>query len=537
MRRMKLSTRLAWLACLALGGCGDDDVPATGDAGMHDAAVEPAPEVVTSLGTVRGRRGDGFQAFLGVPYAEPPVGERRWIAPEPHPGWDGVLEARAQPEACPQDVPFPQGEEDCLFLNVHTPDPRPSGAPVMVWIHGGGFTFGEGMQIDGGTAGDVLAARHGLVVVSMNYRLGPLGFMGHPALGSSGNEGLLDQRLALAWVRDHVAAFGGDPAQVTIVGESAGGLSVCLHLVSLESHGLFARAISQSGLCDSRLPTRADADETAARVIAAVGCEGAADVRACMMGKTADELVEASGLGIDPVDALAATDRGLWPSIDGTVIPASFRDRVLSGDAADVPAVVGWNRDEGTLFVGVAEQAGAVIDDAVYRDVVALLAAEEGLEPAIVEAAYPLSGYDDPGAALSAALGHHRLACPSRRAAHLLAEAGRAVRVYRFDYPDAGFQLSLDRPLGAFHSAEIQFVFGHPAMLGAPRFTGDDVPLHEAISAYWARFVATADPNGDGAPAWPAYDVTADEHLVLDRTIGASSDADAEACSLWEPTP
>ncbi len=224
-------------------------------------------------GAVRGVVGRDHRLFGGSPYAAPPGGALRWQPPRPARTWDGVRDATAFGPRCLQDLDGGvelgrQTDEDCLNLHVWTPavdsDPPPP-RPVMVWIHGGAFIFGEGLQTDGGTRGDLLAANHGVVVVSMNYRLGPFGFLAHPSLaetpdGPSGNYAMRDQQLALEWVRDHIASFGGNPDDVTLFGESAGGISVCLHLAMPSSAGLFHKAISQSGLCDSGISTRAEAE-------------------------------------------------------------------------------------------------------------------------------------------------------------------------------------------------------------------------------------------------------------------------------------
>lgn len=519
------------------------DGSAENDAGPSDAAPDaaplPPPEVMTTHGPVVGQRESGSLAFLGIPYAAPPVGPLRFAMPVPPEPWTEPRPSR-RPPRCVQDalgLSLPS-QEDCLYLNVHAPDPLPDGAPVLVWIHGGGFVFGEGVQTDGGTAGDVLASRFGVVVVSMNYRLGPYGFLAHPALagasGASGNWGFADQQLALRWVRDNIASFGGDPDNVTIFGESAGGLSVCLHLIAEGSAGLFARAISQSGLCDTALGTLAEAEAVGAAFAARLGCDGASDVAACLRAPSADAIREADDASSGVFTELGR-ERAWWPIVDGALIGGSFRERVRAGAFARVPTIVGWNGDEGTLFVMLAEQAGTSVDASSYADAIALLAAAFGVAAEDVLAQYPLERYPDAGAALAAALGDAGFACPSRRAARLLAEAGADVRVYHFTYRDAAFQLPPTRELGAFHSAEIQYVFGHPAALGRARFTGDDAALHDAMAGYWTRFAASGDPNGGDAPAWPAYDPEGDAHLVLDRTIAASRGAGADACALWEP--
>ena len=511
----------------------DADAPSSdagADASADDAGPPPAaPTADTALGPLEGLRGPAYQAFLGIPYAKPPVGALRWAPPEPPDAWTEPRTAIGRPPRCVQralglDL---ASQEDCLYLNVHTPDPRPEGAPVMVWLHGGAFLFGEGLQTDEGTAGDLLAATHGVVVVSLNYRLGPYGFLAHPALtaerGASGNYGLMDQRLALEWVRDNIAAFGGDPDDVTIFGESAGGLSVCAHLISPESEGLFHRAISQSGLCDSALDGLSDAEAAGERFADALSCADAE----CLRAASVDEITTADGAGSDPFGEVGA-ERAWWPIVDGAVLEGDFRTEIERGAFANVPTIVGWNADEGTLFVMLAEQAGQVADEAAYDEVVRAIAARAGVAADDVFAQYPLSDYPDPGAASAAVIGHATLACPSRRAALLLEAAGVETRVYQFTYPDAGFQLPTERELGAFHSAEIQYVFGHPSTIGRRSFTGDDRALYEAMSLRWTDFA-----RGAPSPDWPRFG--ADEtHLRLDREIATGSAADAEMCALWD---
>jgi para-nitrobenzyl esterase len=378
-----------------------------------------------------------------------------------------------------------------------------------------------------------------VVVVSMNYRLGPFGFLAHSALGAeegnaSGNFGIADQQAALRWVQENIEAFGGDPGNVTIFGESAGGLSVCVHLVAPGSEGLFARAISQSGLCDTPAPTTTVAENIGAMFAERLGCGGAADAAACLREASVEAIQEADVAGAEIFQSLGR-ERAWWPSI-GTIMPGGFRERVESGQFQRVPTIVGWNRDEGTLFVMLAEQAAdTTATEATYDEAMTSLATAFGASEPLVRAQYPLASYPDPGAAIAAALGHASLACPSRRAARLLAQAGADVRIYRFAYPDAAFLLPGDRDLGAFHSAEIQFVFGHPAQIGRMMFRGDEIPLHDAMRGYWTSFARNGDPDGEGRPAWPAYSNATDTYLGLDRTIAAGTGPDAEPCALWDP--
>lgn len=514
---------------------------ATPDAGERPDARRPPPEgptVETADGPVVGVEGDGFRAFLGIPYAAPPVGDLRYRAPAPHDPWSEPWDATSPGSACPQNLTAALriGSEDCLVLNVHTPDPMPEGAPVLVWIHGGAFTLGEGLQTDGGTAGDVIAREEGIVVVSMNYRLGQLGFLAHPALGAeqpeggNGNYGFLDQVAALRWVQENIAAFGGDPNRVTISGESAGGMSICGHLVSPESEGLFAQAIMESGPCERAAVTLEYAQSQGERFAQAVGCTGG-DVPACL--RETPLSVIRSTLGSPTAIVLGMSeDTGQYRLVpDGVVIPGLPQAEIEAGRFHHVPVLDGWNRDEGTLFVALGELAGEPpVDEARFRELVTRAVGAEQAEA--VFAQYPIASYPDARYALADVLGHGVLSCPARRTALALAAAGVPTFTYFFTYPDAEFQLPIggDLDLGAFHSGEIQFVFGHRS--GGAAFNAEESALHDAIRSRWAEFVRTGDPGG--TPAWPAFEAESDQHLVLDRVIEPGTGANADVCALWD---
>lgn len=542
--------RTALCVCLILSfGCGDDDPPAldagpdtdlpdVSDAGPDAADAEDASEpepplVMTTGGPVIGERELDNLQFLTIPYAAPPLGELRFAPPEPPDPWTEPRMFTRQPPRCAQAALGASiaSTEDCLFVNVHTPDPLPENAPVIFWIHGGAFIFGEGVQTDRGTEGDLLAREHGVVVVSVNYRLGAFGFLAHED-GLSGNYGLMDQQMALEWTRDNIAAFGGDPNNVTIVGESAGGISVCAHMVSPRSRGLFARAISESGLCGSPLPTQEEMQGLGESLAVRMECSEEEDVIACLRGKSQDELLAAESFDIESL-----FDPGgiWWINVDGETVPGDFVEQVGAGEAADVPVVMGWNADEGTLFILLAEMAGATFEADDYEGAMPMLAASFGVEEAALRAQYPLDAYDDAGAALADIIGDARLACPSRRAAQALAAREQDVFVYHFTYPDAAFQLSSERELGAFHSAEIQFVFGHPAELGRRSFRGPEVGIGDAMSAYWTAFATDADPADAGGVRWPAFEPDAsDEHLIIDADVRIGTGADRDVCELFE---
>lgn len=525
-------------------GCGDDDgtpIDASTDAfdaGASDSAgpdatdaALPDPEIETADGPVIGERGAGYVEFLGIPFAAPPVGDLRWRSPQPHPGWTEPV-VSDQPERCRQEALGLGlgGDEDCLYLNVHAPDPIAEDAPVMVWIHGGGFVFGEGVQLDNGTRGDMLAQR-GVVVVSMNYRLGAYGFFAHPALtaeeGSSGNFGFEDQVAALRWVQANISAFGGNPDDVTIFGESAGGQSVCFHMIAPESRGLFHKAIVESGLCDRPVESLESAEAFGVEFATGLGCDESADA-GCLRALSAEE-IDAMDPGAQLFETLNG-ERSWWPVIDGNILPGTFREVVEADEHAKVPSLVGWNGNEGTLFVMLAEQAQErEMNEADYDAFMLGLADAQGVDIDELLARYSLESHPDPGAAIADALGDAALACPSRRTAQLLAPT-TATWVYQFNFTDAPFQLPADRELGAFHSAEIQYVFGHPTTIGQRIFRGDEATLHETMAEIWVRFAQTGDLSAD----WDAFDES-EAFMSFDvPTSSPSAEPDADVCAFFE---
>lgn len=536
-----------------LAGCGDDDDgPADAPDAAVDAPVDAAsdsadasdtntvdaadasalnPIAMTNAGPVEGNALDGVSEFLGIPYAAAPVGERRWAAPVPPAPWTEPRGARLAPPRCEQfaggGLSFP-GTEDCLVVNVHTPFPRREDLPVMVWLHGGAFVLGEGVQSDQKTRGDLLAREEGVVVVSVNYRLGVMGFFGHPAItagdGPAANFGLLDQIAALEWVRDNIASFGGDPNNVTIFGESAGGFSVCALATSPAADGLFRRMISQSGFCSLTLGTLEDAEAFGESMAESVGCAERDDVLACLR-ETPPEAFRAALPALQSLSTLTQLLRedaevfGAWPVVDGEVLPEQVHARLpsLTIDSA----IVGWTADEGALFVFLEELGGGA--PSYDRDMRALAEASGAPLSALMER-YPLSDFRDEGHAVGAAVGEAALVCPSRWAAESL---DIPTYAYQFNFPDAAFQISGDRALGAFHSAEIQYIFGRNARIGGRALRGEHETLHDEMRSRWAAFAR------DGAvPEWPRMD-RGEDVLSLDRVVAPDPEAKAEACAFW----
>src|SRR6185312_5079510 len=345
---------LGVLAAIVIAACSDSS-----GGGGAPSTVGPTNDwvVATTGGLVQGDPVGGVRRFLKIPYAKPPTGPLRWKAPEKPDPWTGTRHETAFAEACSQNAST-QGaastNEDCLYLNVWAPEPVPVKAPVMIWIHGGGnFAGSAGDLVPAHKQlwydGQFFAARHGVVVVSMNYRLGPMGFFSHAALGAEGsplgNQGLLDQRAVFEWVRDNAAAFGGDPDNVTIFGESAGSADVCYHVASPLSRGLFHRAISESGGCTVALgggkePTAAAASAAAAPFVSALGCAGTPDELACLRSKPASAIMANASqpdlTGGAPSPG-AAVRFGVV--VDGAFLPSSARSLYDAGNVAKVPYI------------------------------------------------------------------------------------------------------------------------------------------------------------------------------------------------------
>jgi para-nitrobenzyl esterase len=508
--------------------------PPTVSPGHYEVGADPLV-IRTADGPVQGAQVGSVRRFLGVPYAAPPVGDLRWLPPQPPAAWTAPLDATRPGSECPQIVPIINqisGNEDCLYLNVFTPSPAPTRAlPVMVWIHGGGFTVGSGMDDDPTR----FVAAHHVVVVSMNYRLGPLGFLALPDLAqsdprhSTGNLGLEDQQAALRWVRANAAAFGGDAGNVTIFGESAGGVSVCAQLLSPGSAGLFEKAITESGPCTLGAVALPAAEQQGAEFVAKLGCSGASPL-ACIQSKPVDEVLDAM-----PPDPTFLFGRGAnWdPVADGVVLPSDPIRAFDAGDFHRVPMIVGANRDEGRLFTGLAYNAmGHPLPASQWAGAV-----DHYFGPRVgplVRAEYPLSRYPDPGAAFGQAIGDAILACPAVNSATV---ASRFVPVYEYEYDHTPNPFVLPMPgidLGAFHSAELPYVFGGPVSSSGPIvFSPAEQKLSDTVSGAWARFAATGSPDGAGLD-WPQLSGASGRYLSLDTPVALHSSMKAATCGFWQ---
>lgn len=573
MKILSWLTVVIVLASTLAIGCGDDADAANGDAGDRDASVgdgdgdgdgdldagdgdggdhrdsglpvgaQEGLLITLADGRLEGIEDGDARAFLGIPFAKPPVGELRWKAPEDVEPWAGNYPATSQPSACAQLTSIQNSagseSEDCLYLNVWAPADAPSEPlPVMFWIHGGGNTVGSiADEVPLLTTGDLFyngrtfAERYGVVVVTANYRLGALGFFPHPDLADEdsplGNQGLLDQRKALEWVRDNITAFGGDPDNVTIFGESAGSFNTCFHVASPGSRGLFHRAISQSGGCTTNIDTAAETADQMAAMTEAMGCGDAEDKLACLRDVDAADLIAEAPILNAPAEELpgGAQYQGgtpAWrfrPVVDGDVLPDSPRELFAAGDVAQVPYILGSNTDEGTLF-----HLGAmpVADEEQYLEA---LERRFGDAAADIAALYPPSDFASADAALQRVSGDSGLVCGTYDTAVRAAEAGLDVYMYNFDLPltVAGYEF-----LGAVHGAEIAYVF-QSAQSEDPAA----MVVAELMSAYWAEFATTGDPNHDGALEWPAFDAANDTRMNFAADSSVVEDFRADECAFW----
>jgi para-nitrobenzyl esterase len=498
--------------------------------------------VVVEQGPLVGLAGNGVVRFQGIPYAAPPVGELRWQPPQPPAGWTQERDASTPGARCPQPAAAPgtphatpaSVDEDCLTLNVTVPagSTPQSRRPVLVWIHGGGFSAGAGSDVDPRR----LAEAGPLIVVTVNYRLGILGFLGLPGLPGSGSFGLLDQQQALRWVQRNIAAFGGDPGNVTIAGESAGADSVCAQLAAPASAGLFRRAILQSGGCstaniidvirpgtgpggDTWKPLRL-AESTGRRVAAELGCNQPAAALACLRGRPVPELIAITGT--------------YWsPAVDTELLPSRPSDQVAADRLAPVPLLAGTNRNEGALFTSIFfNQAGTPITARTLRD---LLSEAAGARANAAGRAYR-PGERSPGRVWSDVITDRAYACPALDAYRALATRA-PLYAYEFTDPSASTSfaaLPADLSGGATHGAELAYLFD--LVPGQPALTASQQALATELVGAWARFAVNGDPGGP--ILWPRW--SGDGPILAIGSAGpglvptpAAEFAAAHRCSLW----
>ena len=487
-------------------------------------AVEmiPTPELSIEQGKIRGLVQGEVVTYKGIPYATPPIGELRWKAPEPPAKWDGVRDCFEFGAACPQNfIPVAAAipmaavksfSEDCLTLNVYRPaNSTKEKLPVMVWIHGGGYV--EGAASQGLYEGSELAKR-GIVLVTINYRLGAFGFLAHPALSEeskqniSGNYGILDQIQALRWVQRNIAAFGGDPDCVTVFGESAGGGSVICLMVSPLAKGLFHRAIAQSApemtLRDLKKETigRPSGEETGKEIVAKCGVGSNVDasgLRQVSVEKLVDAFPGPKVIGQDISLANAQLPTG--PYVDGVVIPEDPNVALAAGRYHKVPLMIGNTRDEAVLFLLMVRLP---TKREHYENVIAK---EFGELADRILAVYPPAAEANAIRKTSIHLMTDLIfGAQARNTALHSAHAGQNTYKYLFSRAARVMNVS-----AAFHGCDVFYVFGRDLMLREEW----DKKLSQMTQQYWVNFAATGDPNGAGLPAWPTYQETTEQTLEL----------------------
>jgi para-nitrobenzyl esterase len=476
-------------------------------------AAPSAPQVKTMSGVVEGKDDGTVRSFLGIPYAQPPVGDLRWKPPVPAAKWDGVRKATDFGQHCLQGNPFgdmvtrdPGGSEDCLSLNIWMPsNPASKKLAVMVWIYGGGFVAGATSEArqDGAHL-----AQQGVIVVSMNYRLNIFGFLVHPELakesshGASGNYGLMDQILALHWVHDNIAAFGGDPDNVTIFGESAGSFSVSSQMASPLAKGLFNKAIGESGGAFSR--SGLSYDSLAAReqkdtklVKEKLGASTLAELRALPAEKLLDVFGKA---GPDAFD--------FGPNIDGYFLPESVPEIFAAGKQNDVPLLAGWNRDEDSFAIMLNPQKPTVdsFKATAQKDFGDKSAEFLKLYPTDTDEHLLRSAIDYASDTFISFSTWAWLEAQSKSGKHVIYR-------YRFDMAPPSSDPKAPK-LGAYHSAEIEYVFGQLDSKAGVPWRSEDRALSEQMMKYWSNFAKNGDPNGPGLPKWPKY-ISADGWPVM----------------------
>ena len=511
-------------------------VAGAGGAVASSASGGANPIVRIDDGLVRGASAAGVNSFLGLPYAAPPTGNLRWRPPQPASAWSGVRDATqfgaelpAGRRATRSSPPGPISE-DCLYLNVYTPASRSSsggGRPVLVWIHGGGLVQDGGRNYDG-----TKLAADGTVVVTINYRLGALGFLAHPALasrpgGAAGNYGLMDQQAALRWVQRNIAQFGGDPHNVTIAGQSAGGLSVLAQLVSPGARGLFQRAIVQSGTFALNQQPLATAEAAGQTFATAVGCPDQS--AACLRSVPVSDLVSNFGVEIPGV-------------VDGSVLTQPIGTALARGQFARVPVINGITHDEELLFVaglGITVSqgtniplAGPAADPANYQANIAQALGVSAARAAAIAAEYPLSAYPSPLVAFSLLVSDASFACPALQVDRWTAARGVPTYAYQFNDDNAPVNI-VGASLGlSTHGTELPYLFDQPNAPFPARSTADQQALAASMRTDWASFAGTGNPSSRALP-WPSFNGTRVLSLVPLQSQVTTDFATAHHCSFW----
>jgi para-nitrobenzyl esterase len=502
---------------MGLVSCGGGGVKGPGRAAV----------VATSDGRALGVVTAGYRAFLGIPYAAAPIGSLRWKAPVAGAVWKGVRDATHLASPCLQlanGTPTgARGSENCLYLNIYTPTTTHGARPVLIWLHGGGFTAGSGNDVDPA----MFVERNNEIVVTVNYRLGPLGFLALPALtaesgtNSSGQFGLLDQASAVRWIHDNIGFFGGSAQNLTLGGQSAGAISTCLQMTSPVAR-LVRRVILDSG-CSQWSPGLVPAQQQGERVARVAGCSPTA--LSCLRALPVQDVLKAA---YGPGKPAGVT----WlPPTGGSVYPRTVQSAIKAHTIAVTSVLQGTTAQEGTLFV----QPGYDSTEKRLKpaDYTAALQSDFGGIAKAVARLYPAAGFASPGEAMSAAVTDGEFACSAVAADEAFAASGTAYASEFADPkpPPVGIAFTPTFPLGSFHGSDLSYVFRTPGTsLSAPQRV-----LSEQMMRYWGHFIEDGDPNGGGNPAWSRVEPRTSRVLVL-TPAGTTMDgtfASRHRCAEW----
>ncbi|MGH3297892.1 MAG: carboxylesterase/lipase family protein [Trebonia sp.] len=468
----------------------------------------------TADGPVQGKTAGATAEYLGIPYAAPPVGALRWQPPHPAAPWQGTRQATSFAPHCAQSGALASNSEDCLYLNVFAPaDARGRNLPVMVWIHGGSLLTGESNDYN-----PAALVRDGVIVVTINYRLGALGFLADTALasapgGPSGDYGLMDQQAAPRWVQRDIGGFGGAPNNVTLFGESAGGLSVLAQLTSSSARGLFQRAIVESGTYDLAQPSQASAESSGAAFAAQVGCSG--NTAASLRGLPVSTILESEDTS------------GYYPNNASAVLPRSIGTALASGQFSHVPVISGTNHDEWRAFIGEDPVTAA----SYVEDISSTLSLPASTASPVAKD-YPLSSYSSPAVALGAVGTDAIFACPGLTAEK---DLSRYTPTYAYAFNDENAPNrslpSYGFPYGAAHTFELQYLFDLDNTTYPGTLSGSQQQLAQAMKQDWTNFAKAGVP----ASGWPGF--TASEQralsLVPPRPQLETDYAGEHHCSFW----
>jgi len=547
------TVKIALIAALALF---------CGRAVAQDAAAPNPCEITTKSGKISGvfNQKKGVCSFKGIPYAQPPVGDLRFAPPQPVKPWADTLKATKFGEMCIQEkMSFPaasdrkaSGSEDCLFLNVWRPMSESSKLlPVMFFIHGGGFTIGSGHEEF--YEGTNISSQGGVILVTINYRLNVFGFLAHPSLkdaqGHAGNYGMLDQVAALQWVKDNISSFGGDPNNITIFGESAGGMSVAMLIVSPLSNKSFAKGIMQSGpvfVMNRTMDRELKAGQT---VAAAVGCADPATAAACLRAIDAKELYKAANV-VRP-GSLVTMEKGkgfsFSPVVDGYFLPDSPLKLLAEKKfPSSIKMILGSNKDEGSIFVKDHKYDSSWDMKTTFRDDVDKITQMFGLDMYNEEMLkkYPESAFESPRFAYQEMVADMMFYCPNRLFAGYAAANGNDVYDYYFNIlpiPEKAQKKlqgmdnikTMINELGVFHGAELPFIYNNFKLMGFDLSAPETGEASKKVMSLWTSFAKTGVPTADGVPTWPKFNSADSPILYIGAPVMESkTNFKADACPI-----